>query len=121
MQLGPRIRTVVNKTDATGGPFRVFPMEVLAGEPNLETKVVENGNTFQLEYGKVVHFTLPPPTSALPKQTHLSHVQRAAARTRPAAIDAQGFTSFRARPPVPMDLRSETRRNQRVSRRVGSV
>jgi len=68
MQLGPRIRTVVNKTDATGGPFRVFPMEVLAGEPNLETKVVENGNTFQLEYGKVVHFTLPPPQAPCPNK-----------------------------------------------------
>jgi tRNA G37 N-methylase Trm5 len=51
-KLGPRIRTVVNKTHATGGPFRVFPMELLAGSPDLETRVVENGITFQLDYGK---------------------------------------------------------------------
>eukprot|EP00240_Pyramimonas_obovata_P002098 CAMPEP_0118957260 /NCGR_PEP_ID=MMETSP1169-20130426/62006_1 /TAXON_ID=36882 /ORGANISM="Pyramimonas obovata, Strain CCMP722" /LENGTH=534 /DNA_ID=CAMNT_0006905317 /DNA_START=167 /DNA_END=1771 /DNA_ORIENTATION=- len=49
----PRIRTVVNKTSATGGRYRVFGMEVLAGEPNLETQLRENGILFELDFGQM--------------------------------------------------------------------
>lgn len=52
-KLKPRIRTVVNKTASTGGPYRTFAMEVLAGEPNLETSLKENGCTFSLDFSKV--------------------------------------------------------------------
>jgi tRNA G37 N-methylase Trm5 len=82
-QLGPRIRTVVNKTDATGGPFRVFPMEVLAGEPNLETRVVENGLTFQLDYGKAcVPFTPISAPAQLNPRSKCSGLQLARAQRR---------------------------------------
>ena len=66
---GPRIRSVVNKLeslsrDGTAGDqknssderawrFRVFPMEVLAGESSLVTSVRENGARFQLDYREV--------------------------------------------------------------------
>mmetsp|Transcript_46162 Transcript_46162/g.76918 ORF Transcript_46162/g.76918 Transcript_46162/m.76918 type:complete len:549 (+) Transcript_46162:114-1760(+) len=49
----PRIRTVVNKTSATAGKYRVFGMEVLAGENNLETRVMENGIQFDIDYGQI--------------------------------------------------------------------
>jgi tRNA (guanine37-N1)-methyltransferase len=52
-KLKPRIRTVVNKTASTGGPYRTFAMEVLAGEDNLETTLKENGCTFTLDFSKV--------------------------------------------------------------------
>ena len=35
----PQIRTVVNKTAETGGPYRTFEMEVLAGDDDLRTEV----------------------------------------------------------------------------------
>lgn len=52
-KLGPRIRTVVNKTESTGGPYRTFMMEVIGGEHNLVTTVKENGCLFELDYEKV--------------------------------------------------------------------
>lgn len=52
-KLGPRIRTVVNKLASTGGPYRTFKMEVLAGEEQLVTKVKENGCVFELDFGRV--------------------------------------------------------------------
>ncbi len=52
-KLAPRIRTVVNKTAATGGPFRVFALEVLAGERNTVAEVRENGCQFQLDLARV--------------------------------------------------------------------
>lgn len=52
-KLKPRVRTVVNKTASTGGPYRTFAMEVLAGEDNLETTLKENGCTFTLDFSKV--------------------------------------------------------------------
>jgi tRNA (guanine37-N1)-methyltransferase len=48
-----RVRTVVNKTKSHGGPYRTFAMEVLAGDPELETSLRENGCTFTLDYSKV--------------------------------------------------------------------
>ena len=49
----PRIRTVVNKVESISNELRVFPMELLAGEPSLVTKVRENGATFELDYREV--------------------------------------------------------------------
>ena len=58
----PRIRSVVNKIESitnSHGPsgsddkafrFRVFPMEVLAGEDDLCTSVRENGARFELDF-----------------------------------------------------------------------
>jgi tRNA (guanine37-N1)-methyltransferase len=52
-KLKPRIRTIVNKTESTGGPYRTFAMEVLAGDPTTETSLRENGCTFHLDFSKV--------------------------------------------------------------------
>jgi tRNA (guanine37-N1)-methyltransferase len=54
----PQIRTVVNKIAETGGPYRTFAMEVLAGEGEggdgpLETEVNENGLTYALDFRAV--------------------------------------------------------------------
>ncbi len=53
-QLGHNgIRTVVTKTGRIDDRFRVFPMEVVAGDSDLVTEVREHGCRFQLDYGKV--------------------------------------------------------------------
>lgn len=52
-KLGSRIETVVNKIASTGGPFRTFKMEILAGKPSLITKLRENNCTFELDFEKV--------------------------------------------------------------------
>ncbi|PXF43759.1 tRNA (guanine(37)-N1)-methyltransferase [Gracilariopsis chorda] len=52
-KLGPRVKTIVNKLENTGGPYRTFAMEVLAGEDNLITSVKENGCTFKMDFSKV--------------------------------------------------------------------
>lgn len=52
-KLRPRIRTVVNKLSSLEGPYRTFPMEVLAGDPDTETEVRENGCKFSLDFAKV--------------------------------------------------------------------
>ena len=49
----PRIRSVVNKMDSISNEFRVFPMEVVAGEDDLLTSVKENGAKFELDYREV--------------------------------------------------------------------
>ena len=51
----PNIKTVVTKIGETGGPFRTFKMEVIAGEGGhltgpLITSVSENGLTYQLDF-----------------------------------------------------------------------
>ena len=51
----PSIKTVVTKVGETGGPFRTFAMEVIAGEGGalhgaLVTRVAENGLTFVLDF-----------------------------------------------------------------------
>lgn len=43
MRLHPRIRVVAKKAEGTGGPFRIRPVEVIAGEPRTRTICVENG------------------------------------------------------------------------------
>lgn len=52
-KLQPRIRTVVNKLQSLGGPYRTFAMEILAGDQELETSVKENGCTFTLNFARV--------------------------------------------------------------------
>jgi len=49
----PRIRTVVNKTGNIETRFRTFPLEVLAGDKNLEVSVRESGATFHFNYAEV--------------------------------------------------------------------
>ena len=49
----PQIETVVNKTGETGGPYRTFAMEVLAGaggDGPLETTVSENGSVYTMDF-----------------------------------------------------------------------
>lgn len=52
-KLGPRVRTVVNKTESTGGPYRTFAMETLAGDDDLVARVKENGCYFLMDFSKV--------------------------------------------------------------------
>lgn len=52
-KLQPRIRSVVNKVQNTGGPYRIFQMEVLSGSTDMRTKVRENGCTFEMDFSKV--------------------------------------------------------------------
>ena len=54
----PQIKTVVNKTGETSGPFRTFAMEVLAGEGGrfsgpLVTTAHENGVAYEFDFRKV--------------------------------------------------------------------
>lgn len=49
----PHIKTVVNKTEEIQNQFRTFPMEVIAGEPNLHVKIKEGGANFEFDYSKV--------------------------------------------------------------------
>lgn len=47
------IRTVLNKVGNISNQFRVFDMEVLAGEKDFITTVKEHGCSFKLDYSKV--------------------------------------------------------------------
>ena len=48
-----RIRTVVNKTQKIENQFRVLPLEVLAGEDDMETLVIQYGVRYKLNYAEV--------------------------------------------------------------------
>jgi tRNA (guanine37-N1)-methyltransferase len=43
--------------------YRVFTMEVLAGEPCMETEVVQHGARFALDFSQVGGHALLPPSS----------------------------------------------------------
>lgn len=49
----PAIRTVVNKVGSIENEFRVFDMEVLAGDQDLIASVKQGGAIFRLDYSKV--------------------------------------------------------------------
>lgn len=47
------IRTVVNKLGSINNQYRVFEMEVVAGEERFETEVVQFKARFKLDFSKV--------------------------------------------------------------------
>lgn len=49
----PRIRTVVNKLGSIQTQYRTFPLEVLAGESDLNVSVREAGATFRFNFAEV--------------------------------------------------------------------
>ncbi|CAO2833460.1 unnamed protein product [Amaranthus hypochondriacus] len=49
----PKIKTVVNKTEAISNDYRTMELEVLAGNHSLVTTVIENGLRFQVDLAKV--------------------------------------------------------------------
>ena len=49
----PRLKTVVNKTDAISNVYRVAELEVIAGEDNYETQLKEGACQFKLSFDKV--------------------------------------------------------------------
>ncbi|KAK9916896.1 hypothetical protein WJX75_008445 [Coccomyxa subellipsoidea] len=49
----PSIRTIVNKVGTIENKYRVFQMEVIAGESDLETEVKQYKARFRLNYGEV--------------------------------------------------------------------
>eukprot|EP00850_Spirogloea_muscicola_P016376 SM000132S26891 [mRNA] locus=s132:280597:283951:- [translate_table: standard] len=53
LEKNPIIRTVVNKIGVIENEFRVPQLEVLAGDPSLETEVKQHGAAFRLDYGSV--------------------------------------------------------------------
>ena len=49
----PKIRTVVNKTDAIQNDYRTMQLEILAGHDSLVTTVIESGLRFQVDLATV--------------------------------------------------------------------
>ena len=49
----PKLRTVVNKVGSITNEWRVFPMEVLAGEATTLTEVRQHGAVFRLDFAAV--------------------------------------------------------------------
>ena len=49
----PRIRTIVNKKDKIENAFRVLPLEVIAGDEDMETMVLQHGIRFSLNFAEV--------------------------------------------------------------------
>ena len=57
----PNLRTVVNKLGSIESEYRVFAMEVLAGQACLQTEVKQHAARFQLDFSQV---TSPAPPCA---------------------------------------------------------
>ncbi|KAF6261234.1 Met-10+ like-protein-domain-containing protein [Scenedesmus sp. NREL 46B-D3] len=53
MDKNPTIRTVVNKLGSIENEYRVFDMEVIAGDQAFETEVSQHGVRFRLDFSKV--------------------------------------------------------------------
>jgi tRNA (guanine37-N1)-methyltransferase len=49
----PKIRTVVNKTDAIQNDYRTMQLEILAGHDSLVTTVIESGLRFKVDLATV--------------------------------------------------------------------
>ncbi|KAG2433060.1 hypothetical protein HYH02_012764 [Chlamydomonas schloesseri] len=49
----PHLKTIVNKVGSIENEFRVFNMEVIGGEPRLETEVTQHGARFKLDFSQV--------------------------------------------------------------------
>lgn len=47
------VKTVVNKVGNINNTFRVFEMELLAGEPRTEAEVIQHGLRFRLDMAQV--------------------------------------------------------------------
>lgn len=52
----PTLRTVVNKVGTIDNEYRVFNMEVLAGDTNMETEVKQHNAKFRLDFSQVRYF-----------------------------------------------------------------
>lgn len=52
------LKTVVNKTSIIDSTYRNFEMEVIAGEEEFVTKVVEYGFTFHFDFSKVLSINM---------------------------------------------------------------
>ncbi len=55
MRLYPHVKTVVKKTEGTGGPYRIRPVEVIAGEKKTATVSRENGCSFFVDLNKAYY------------------------------------------------------------------
>lgn len=51
----PSLKTVVTKLGNIENEYRVFSMEVIAGEQRLETEVVQHKAKFKLDFSQVHH------------------------------------------------------------------
>ena len=71
-----RLRSVVNKTASIATQFRTFPMELLAGDPDLTVELKEHGATFRFDFSKVPPFSphtrRVPPFASSPLRLHRS-------------------------------------------------
>ncbi len=72
------IRTVVNKLGSINNQYRVFEMEVVAGEERFETEVVQFKARFKLDFSKV------PAAASTPPRPFASRAFLPAACGRPA-------------------------------------
>lgn len=49
-----KLRTIVNKLGSIDNEYRVFDMEVIAGDEDTVTEVQQQGHRFQLDFRKVL-------------------------------------------------------------------
>jgi tRNA (guanine37-N1)-methyltransferase len=55
MRLYPHVKTVVKKTEGTGGPYRIRPVSVIAGEKKTRTISKENGYSLAVDLNKAYY------------------------------------------------------------------